>query len=43
MPGHQSVLVRLPKTEAIVLPIDAVPFGEDFTRFAQDDGSRSGW
>jgi N-acyl homoserine lactone hydrolase len=39
VPGHQSVLVRLPKTGAIVLPIDAVPFGEGFTRFAQDDGS----
>ena len=37
--GHQSVLVRLPKTGAILLPIDAVPFGEGFTRDAQDDGS----
>ena len=26
VPGHQSVLVRLPKTGAILLPIDAVPF-----------------
>jgi N-acyl homoserine lactone hydrolase len=33
------VLVRLPKTGAILLPIDAVPFGEGFTRDAQDDGS----
>src|SRR2546426_2899221 len=39
VPGHQSVLVRLPKTGAIVLPIDAVPFGEGFTRDEQDDGS----
>src|SRR5689334_18508127 len=39
VPGHQSVLVRLPKTGAIVLPIDAVPCGEGFTRDEQDDGS----
>ncbi len=39
VPGHQSVLVRLPKTGAILLPIDAVPFGEGFTRDEQDDGS----
>ena len=39
VPGHQSVLVRLPKTGAIVLTIDAVPFGEGFTRDQQDDGS----
>jgi N-acyl homoserine lactone hydrolase len=39
VPGHQSVLVRLPKTGAIVLTIDAVPFGEGFTRDEQDDGS----
>lgn len=39
VPGHQSVLVRLPKTGAILLAIDAVPFGEGFTRDAQDDGS----
>ena len=39
VPGHQSVLVRLPKTGAIVLPIDAVPFAEGFTRDEQDDGS----
>lgn len=39
VPGHQSVLVRLPKTRAILLPIDAVPFGEGFTRDEQDDGS----
>ena len=37
--GHQSVLVRLPKTGAVLLPIDAVPFGEGFTRDKQDDGS----
>jgi N-acyl homoserine lactone hydrolase len=39
VPGHQSVLVRLPKTGAILLPIDAVPFGEGFTRDEQDNGS----
>src|SRR6266700_2968805 len=39
VPGHQSVLVRLPKTGAILLPIDAVPFGEGFTREEKDDGS----
>jgi N-acyl homoserine lactone hydrolase len=37
VPGHQSVLVRLPKTGAILLTIDAVPFGEGFTRDEQDD------
>ena len=39
VPGHQSVLVRLPKAGTILLPIDAVPFGEGFTRDAEDDGS----
>lgn len=39
VPGHQSVLVRLPKTGAILLTIDAVPFAKGFTRDAQDDGS----
>lgn len=39
VPGHQSVLVRLPKTGAILLTVDAVPFGEGFTRDQQDDGS----
>lgn len=39
VPGHQSVLVRLPKTGAILLTIDAVPFGEGFTRDEQDDGN----
>lgn len=39
VPGHQSVLVRLPKTGAIILTIDAVPFRAGFTRDAQDDGS----
>lgn len=38
-PGHQSVLVRLPKTGAILLTIDAVPFGEGFTPDERDDGS----
>jgi N-acyl homoserine lactone hydrolase len=39
VPGHQSVLVRLPKTGAVLLTIDAVPFGEGFTRDKQEDGS----
>ena len=39
VPGHQSVVVRLPKTGAILLTIDAVAFGEGFTRDGQDDGS----
>jgi len=39
VPGHQSVLVRLPKTGAILFTIDAVPFSEGFTRDEQDDGS----
>jgi N-acyl homoserine lactone hydrolase len=39
VPGHQSVLVRLPKTGTVLLTIDAVPFAEGFTRDVQDDGS----
>ena len=39
VPGHQSVLVRLPKTGTILLTVDAVPFGAGFTRDEQDDGS----
>ena len=39
VPGHQSVLVRLPETGAVLLPIDAVPFAAGFTRDQQDDGS----
>jgi N-acyl homoserine lactone hydrolase len=39
VPGHQSVLVRLPTTGAVLLTIDAVPFSKDFTRDTQDDGS----
>jgi N-acyl homoserine lactone hydrolase len=39
VPGHQSVLVRLPKTGAILLTVDAVPFGGGFTREVKDDGS----
>jgi N-acyl homoserine lactone hydrolase len=39
VPGHQSVLVRLPKTGTILLTIDAVPFAAGFTRDEQDDGS----
>jgi N-acyl homoserine lactone hydrolase len=37
VPGHQSVLVRLPKTGTVLLTVDAVPFGEGFTRDKQDD------
>ena len=37
VPGHQSVMLRLPKTGAILLPIDAVPFGAGFTRDAQGE------
>ena len=33
--------VRLPKTGAILLTIDAVPFGAGFTHDEQDDGSGS--
>jgi N-acyl homoserine lactone hydrolase len=39
VPGHQSVLVRLPQTGAVLLTIDAVPFGAGFTRDQPDDGS----
>jgi N-acyl homoserine lactone hydrolase len=39
VPGHQSVLVRLPRTGAVLLTIDAVPFGEGFTRDKPGDGS----
>lgn len=39
VPGHQSVLVRLPKTGAVLLTIDAVPFSAGFTREEQDDDS----
>jgi N-acyl homoserine lactone hydrolase len=33
------VLVRLPRTGAIFLTVDAVPFAEGFTRDEQDDSS----
>lgn len=39
VPGHQSVLVRLPQAGAILLTIDAVPFGALFIREEQE-GSR---
>jgi N-acyl homoserine lactone hydrolase len=39
VPGHQSVLVRLPKTGAVLLTVDAVPFGGAFTREQPDEGS----
>ncbi len=39
VPGHQSVLVRLPQTGVVLLTIDAVPFAEGFIRDKPDDGS----
>jgi N-acyl homoserine lactone hydrolase len=39
VPGHQSVMLRLPKTGTVLLPIDAVPFGAGFTR--DEQGERS--
>jgi N-acyl homoserine lactone hydrolase len=39
VPGHQSVLVRLPKTGVVLLTIDAVAFREGFVRDLADDGS----
>ncbi|ULH16981.1 N-acyl homoserine lactonase family protein (plasmid) [Deinococcus sp. KNUC1210] len=38
VPGHQSVLLRLPNTGAVLLTVDAVSFGKDFTPDVQDDG-----
>ena len=37
VPGHQSVLLRLPKTGVVLLTIDAVPFAAGFIRVKQDD------
>jgi N-acyl homoserine lactone hydrolase len=39
VPGHQSVLVRLPETGTVLLTIDAVPFADGFVRELADDGS----
>jgi Zn-dependent hydrolases, including glyoxylases len=39
--GHQSVLLRLPKTGTILLTIDAVAFGESFTREQQQASSEA--
>jgi len=39
VPGHQSVMVRLPKTGAVLLTVDAVPFGRGFTHDTEGDGS----
>jgi N-acyl homoserine lactone hydrolase len=39
VPGHQSVLVRLPKTGVILLTVDAVPFSNGFTRNEQDSAN----
>ncbi|XSG73358.1 N-acyl homoserine lactonase family protein [Herpetosiphon llansteffanensis] len=36
VPGHQSVLVRLPQIGAVLLPIDAVAFSADFIRDKAD-------
>jgi N-acyl homoserine lactone hydrolase len=38
-PGHQSVLIRLPRTGSVLLTIDAVPFSESFTRDVGNDDS----
>ena len=37
VPGHQSVVVRLPNTGAVLLTVDAVPFAVGFTRDQPDD------
>lgn len=34
--GHQSVLLRLPRTGSVLLTVDAVPFAAGFTRAAPD-------
>ena len=39
VPGHQSVLVRLPETGAVLLTVDAVPFSAGFTRDEPGDDS----
>src|SRR6478609_11972173 len=39
VPGHQSVMLQLPRTGTVLLPIDAVPFGVGFTR--DEQGERS--
>ena len=38
-PGHQSVLVRLPKTGAVLMTIDAVAFRSRFVRDLTADES----
>src|SRR5262249_13765925 len=39
VPGHQSVLGRLPKAGALLLTISSVRFAAGLTRDARDDGS----
>ncbi|MVN89103.1 MBL fold metallo-hydrolase [Deinococcus sp. HMF7620] len=39
VPGHQSVLVRLPETGLVLLTVDAVPFQAGLTRDPQQAGS----
>jgi N-acyl homoserine lactone hydrolase len=40
VPGHQSVLLHLPKTGKVLLTVDAVPFAAGFTRdVPEDDGN----
>ncbi|GGK93331.1 N-acyl homoserine lactonase family protein [Deinococcus radiotolerans] len=45
VPGHQSVLVRLPQTGPVLLTVDAVPFGGGFSTDPPEgsapDGERS--
>lgn len=42
VPGHQSVLVQLPRTGTVLLTIDAVPFAAGFTRDRPEDASTPG-
>lgn len=37
--GHQSVLVRLPQTGAVLLTVDAVPFADGFVRDPRQDNT----
>jgi N-acyl homoserine lactone hydrolase len=37
VPGHQSVLIHLPTTGAVLLTVDAVPFASSFSREPKED------
>lgn len=41
VPGHQSVLLRLPETGPVLLAVDAAPFAEWFTRDHAPDESEA--